>query len=207
MPKSKKVAIINYGAGNIGSVVNAISHLNNQPVVIDNPKNAEDFSHVILPGVGNFGKLSKNLTDTGFRDYLDKNKSKGNYILGICVGMQLLFSKSEEDKQSEGLSYFEGKIELFNFANINLPVPHVGFNKVTHKNSKIWINIPNNVYYYFIHSYCLKKTDQKFISATSNYGENFISFVESENIFGAQFHPEKSHKNGLKLLSNFIDLK
>ncbi|MDA7449955.1 imidazole glycerol phosphate synthase subunit HisH [Candidatus Pelagibacter ubique] len=203
----KKIGIINYGAGNIGSIVNAIEHLNHKPIILDKPNKNETYSHIILPGVGNFGKLSKNLVDTGFKEFLDQNKFKGTYIFGICVGMQLLFEKSEEDKSAEGLGYLDGKIEYLKTFNNELPIPHIGFNLVNHTNTKIWNNITNEVFFYFVHSYCLKKTEDRNISGTSIYGEKFISFVEKENIFGSQFHPEKSHKNGLKLIKNFIELK
>ena len=202
----KKIAIINYGAGNLGSVINAVEHLDHKPVVLNKPKNNEFFSHIILPGVGNFGQLSKNLVDTGFKDFLDNNKSKGSYIFGICVGMQLLFDTSDEDKSSKGLAYLNGKIQPLNTSNKEFPVPHIGFCSVKHKKSKIWKNIPDNTFFYFIHSYYLKNTKEHFISGTSFYGDEFISFVEHDKIFGSQFHPEKSHKNGLKLISNFIEL-
>jgi glutamine amidotransferase len=203
----KKIAIINYGAGNIGSIINAVEHLNHKPIILNNPNKNKTYSHIILPGVGNFGKLSKNLVDTGFKEFLDKNKSKGTYIFGICVGMQLLFGKSEEDNSATGLDYLDGKIEYLKTFSNKLPIPHIGFNLVKHKNTKIWNNIPDEVFFYFAHSYCLKKTEDCNISGISIYGEKFISFVEKENIFGCQFHPEKSHKNGLKLINNFIELK
>ena len=203
----KKIAIIDYGAGNIGSIINAIEHLEHIPIVLNKPNKNEAYSHIILPGVGNFGKLSKNLVDTGFKEFLDHNKSKGTYIFGICVGMQLLFEKSEEDESAAGLDYLEGKIEYLKTFSDELPIPHIGFNLVKHKNTKIWSHIPDDVFFYFVHSYCLKKTEDHNISGTSIYGEKFISFVENENIFGCQFHPEKSHKNGLKLIKNFIELE
>ena len=107
----KKIAIINYGAGNIGSIINAVEHLNHKPIILNNPNKNKTYSHIILPGVGNFGKLSKNLVDTGFKEFLDKNKSKGTYIFGICVGMQLLFGKSEEENSATVLDYLDGRIE------------------------------------------------------------------------------------------------
>ena len=111
----KEVAIINYGAGNLASIINAIENLNFKPVVLDKPEKKKLFSHVILPGVGAFGKLSKNLIDLGFKDYLGEINQKNNFILGICIGMQLLFEKSEESISQQGLGLLHGKIQKFRF--------------------------------------------------------------------------------------------
>ena len=204
----KKVAIINYGAGNLASLINAVDYLGYNTVVLDRPKKNYDFSHIILPGVGNFGKLSDNLNKLGFNDYLIKNREVGNYIFGICVGMQLLFKSSDESKNSKGLNFFEGNFKLFNFKKTNnLPIPHIGFNSVEHKSTEIWKNVPNKSFFYFIHSFRINSIDKNFVTGITNYGQKFTSFIEKNNIFGSQFHPEKSHKNGLTLLSNFLKLK
>tara|TARA_Y100000768_G_scaffold248099_1_gene188285 strand:+ start:2969 stop:3580 length:612 start_codon:yes stop_codon:yes gene_type:complete len=201
----KKIAIIDYGAGNTASLINAIEYLNFQPVILKEP-NEQSFSHIILPGVGAFGKLSENLKKFGFDEFLSENKKKGNFILGICIGMQLLFKSSDEGKSQNGLGFINGNFELFNIKDFKLPIPHVGFNRVEHKNSMIWNNIKNNSSFYFIHSYRIKKIEDNCEIATSKYGEEFICYVEKDNIFGSQFHPEKSHKNGLQFLNNFLNL-
>jgi glutamine amidotransferase len=204
----KKIAIINCGAGNTGSLVNALKYLNYEPVLLDRPEKNYNFSHIILPGVGSFGRCGKNLQEFGFYEYLINNKEKGNFLLGICVGMQLLFKDSEESKSISGLNFIDGNIELFSFGKIKkLPVPHVGFTSVDYNDSPIWTDIPNKPFFYFIHSYRAKKISEKINFATSHYGEKFISFVEKENLFGCQFHPEKSHKNGLKFLNNFCNFE
>ena len=200
----KKVGIINYSAGNIASIINAINHLDFLPVVIDKPENNFHFYHIILPGVGNFGRLANNLLNLGFHDYLDKNKKKGNMILGICVGMQLLFTSSDESKNTNGLNFFNGNFKLFNGNSSNFPVPHVGFNNVKHFGSKIWKNIQSESNFYFIHSYKLDKVSEKCDFSVTNYGEDFVSCIEKENVIGCQFHPEKSHKPGLKFINNFL---
>lgn len=202
----KEVAIVNYGAGNLGSLINAIEFLNYKVIILDKPKKNKFFSHIILPGVGAFGALAKNLVKLKFKDYLIEHKERQKKILGICVGMQLLFEKSEEGKEHKGLEIIKGKIEKFNFkTNSKLPLPNVGFLKVFYdNNSKIWNQIPNNSYFYFVHSYRLKNIQDNINFGKSNYGEEFISYVEKNNIFGTQFHPEKSHKVGLKLLDNFL---
>jgi glutamine amidotransferase len=120
--------------------------------------------------------------------------------------MQLLFEKSEEGKEQKGLEIIKGKIEKFSCkTNSKLPLPNVGFLKVFYNNnSKIWNQIPNNSYFYFVHSYRLKNIQDNINFGKSNYGEEFISYIEKNNIFGTQFHPEKSHKVGLKFLDNFL---
>lgn len=200
----KKVAIIDYGAGNTASLINAIKFINFEPIILKKPTH-QNFSHIILPGVGAFGKLAKNLKNFGFDQYLIENKKKGNFILGICIGMQLLFKTSDEGINEKGLGFIDGNFEMFSNKK-NLPIPHVGFNNVKFKKSLIWDKIENNSSFYFIHSYRIKKIHSVCEYATSKYGEEFICFVEKENIFGSQFHPEKSHKNGLQFLTNFLNL-
>ena len=120
--------------------------------------------------------------------------------------MQLLFDRSEESKDKKGIGLLTGEIQKFKFEkDKNFPLPHVGFSKVFHTNSKIWKDIPNKSYFYFIHSFRLKNASNLTSIATSTYGEEFMSFIEKDNIFGAQFHPEKSHKVGLKLINNFLN--
>ena len=204
----KKIAVINCGGGNIGSLINALKHLNNEPVLLNKPEKNYDFSHIILPGVGSFGKIAKNLKEIGFYEYLINNKEKGNFLLGICVGMQLLFKSSEEGPSTSGLNFIDGNLELFSFEKKKkLPIPHVGFASVDYNYGPIWADIPNKSFFYFIHSFRANKISEKINYATSHYGEKFISYVEKENIFGSQFHPEKSHKNGLKFLNNFCNFK
>ena len=199
----KEIAIINYGAGNLASLINAIEFLKFKPIILDKPSNKK-FSHIFLPGVGNFGKLSENLRQLGFDDYLKEMSKSKSLIFGICVGMQLLFEKSEESPAQKGLGIIPGEIKKFSFKKNNLPLPHIGFTKVNHPNSIIWNDIPDESFFYFIHSFKLKEI-RNFKSGKSNYGEDFISYIEKENIFGCQFHPEKSHKVGLKLLDNFMN--
>lgn len=204
----KKIAIINCGTGNIASLINALKYLEYESVLLDKPEKNYNFSHIIFPGVGSFGNLADNLNKLGFYDYLKENKKRGNFLLGICVGMQLLFKSSDEGKSSLGLNFIDGNLKLFSTDKIQkLPIPHVGFAKVDFEYSKIWKDIPKNPYFYFIHSYRLTQIPEKINYATSYYGEKFVSYVESENVFGSQFHPEKSHKTGLKFLNNFCNFK
>ena len=199
-----EIAIIDYGAGNLGSLINALKYLDYSVEIINKPSKKK-FSHIILPGVGAFGKLARNLVKTGFKEFLLNMNEKNVKILGICVGMQLLFEASDEGGDQKGLELINGKFEKFEFKeNSILPLPHVGFSKVYQIKSHIWNEIPDKSYFYFIHTFRLKNILNEFVSGNSNYGENFISTIKKKNIFGCQFHPEKSHNVGLKFLDNFL---
>ena len=203
--KTKKIGVINYGLGNLASVVNALRYLKYNPEIISNSEDSKLYTHLILPGVGSFKKgmeeLKKNSWDIVLKDY---NK-QGGKILGICLGMQLLFSSSEEEGVTEGLNFFEGICTKLK-ASTNYPIPHIGFNSVSHNGNGIWNGINKNCFLYFVHSFAIKNTNKKNKQAITKYGkEDFISFIEGDNIFGAQFHPEKSHVVGLKFLKNFIE--
>ena len=209
---NKKIHLIDYGFGNLASVKNALEFLNYNCKIIDQNTKINHITHLILPGVGSFeagiNTLKKQKWDKKIR-ILVKNKVK---LLGICLGMQLLFKTGHNEKNKKkigGLKLIDGTCEKF-FKNkrYKLPLPHVGFNKVNFKKSKIWDKIENNSYFYFVHSHRIKIINEKKVSiATSKYGEDFISYVEKENVFGAQFHPEKSNKSGLNFLKNFCDIE
>ena len=206
---NKQVGIIDYGAGNLASIYNAINYLGYRPKFITNPDEAKKFSHLILPGVGAFGKLAKILEKKGWSLMLKNLTNEGTYLFGICVGMQLLFESSEEGSDTKGVSLIKGRFSNFKTNNEKfvLPVPHMGFNEVCHQSTKIWEGIKNNSPFYFVHSFRVTDTSDNISIGTTTYGEKFISFVEKKNIFGSQFHPEKSHDSGLKLIKNFIELK
>ena len=205
----KKVGIIDYGAGNSGSIYNALNYLEYEPKFIQNPEEAKDYSHLILPGVGHFGKLANNLINNNWNTKLNHLVSRGHMLFGICVGMQLLFEKSAEAQGVKGLGILKGS--LLNFQSLEkkfkLPIPHIGFNKVLHGNTPVWKGIKNNSPFYFIHSYRVIETADDVKTCKTAYQDEFISFVEKDNIFGSQFHPEKSHLTGLKLIKNFLELK
>ena len=206
MSLKKKVGIIGYGAGNLASIYNAISYLEFDAKLISNTNEIKNFSHLILPGVGSFGKLANNLQKKNWPEKIKQFVKEGNYILGICIGMQLLFEQSDESKNAVGLSLIKGSFKIFNSKN-NLPIPHMGFNEVSHNSTMIWNGIKNYSPFYFVHSYRITETQDQSLKSKTTYGEEFISFVENGNVFGSQFHPEKSHNSGLKLLKNFIELK
>lgn len=202
----QNIAIIDADFGNIESVENAIKHLGYDFQSLKNVVNLDKYTHLILPGVGSFNVASKKLQSSGWFDAIKKFALSSKPILGICLGMQLLFETSEENGSSQGLNFFKGHCKKFTSQN-NFPLPHMGFNFVKHNNSKIWKNIPNPSPFYFIHNYRIKQIDEPTAISKTTYGEQFISFIEKKNIYGAQFHPEKSHKVGLKLLKNFIELQ
>ncbi len=200
----KNVGIVNIGYGNIGSILNAIQFLEIEVVIENNYKKLDQYSHLIFPGVGSFATNSEIIQKNGWHDELKKFVQKGSYIFGICVGMQMLFEKGSEGGSNKGLEIFKGTCDIF---NSNLAIPHIGFNTVNHKNTEIWRDIPDRSSFYFLHSFRIKETDSKNKFCETEYGEKFISFIERDNVFGSQFHPEKSHRQGLKLLQNFLNLK
>jgi len=206
----KKIIILNCNFGNIDSVYNAIDHLGYKPIIVSNFKKKLEGSHLILPGVGNFFYASKKVVEFDLKEKIDTFLKNGGFVLGICLGMQLLFSESEESGHSKGLNYFNGKCKSFKKNSFfKLPLPHIGFSKVYHPDSRLWNGIKNPSDFYFVHSFRIKeikKNSDNLKIGYSSYGNKFISYIEKKNIFGVQFHPEKSHNNGLKLLKNFLEL-
>ena len=204
----KKVGIIDYGASNSGSIYNAINYLEYEAKFIQNPEEAKNYSHLILPGVGHFGELSNNLIKNDWNTKLNDFVNRGQMLFGICVGMQLLFENSEEAKNAKGLGILKGSLLHFKSTEkkFKLPIPHIGFNNVSHTNTPVWKDIKNNSPFYFVHSYRIMNTSDEVKICKTVYQDEFISFVEKDNIFGSQFHPEKSHLKGLKLIKNFLEL-
>ncbi len=204
----KKVAIINYGMGNLRSVEVSLDYLGVKNELVDNPNRLTLFTHIILPGVGSYNVAIKNLKKRKlFYPLIKLSKNKKVRFLGICLGMQLLFSSSTEDGFCEGLNIIEGKVEKFTKKEAGLlKIPHVGFNQIfIKKKNKFFENIQNQSDFYFDHSYRVKEYYKKVSPVISNYGIDFLSAFSYNNIYGTQFHPEKSQSNGLKLLKNFID--
>ncbi len=201
----KKIAVLEADFGNLGSIINALKHLKVEFSTVKSPSKLDSYSHLILPGVGSFNKASKRLKSFGWFEAIKGFANSSKPLLGICLGMQLMFENSEEDGFEDGLNLFSGECKKFSL-NADYPLPHMGFNLVEHPNTKIWKGIPNPCPFYFVHNYRIKVGDKDNTIANSFYGEKFTSFIENKNLFGAQFHPEKSHNAGLKLLKNFIDL-
>jgi len=204
----KIVQIIDYGVGNLSSVGNMIIKSGGKPILIKNPSDLNLSERIILPGVGSFDAGMKNLKDSNLIPVLNEavNVNKVPFI-GICLGMQLLFDTSEEGV-SNGLGWVSGSVTKFSFDNNStLKTPHMGWNTVSVKKDSILANIRDEkLRFYFVHSYHVNCTNKDNILMTTNHGNTFVSAVQNDNIFGAQFHPEKSHRFGMDLLSNFIKI-
>jgi glutamine amidotransferase len=205
----KRVAIIDYGMGNIWSVSSALKYLGVEAVLVTESERLIDFDYVILPGVGSFKKGMEKLQQRGFDVNLHKVAKRGTNILGICLGMQLLGSHSTEDGNTGGLGLVCNKIEKFNFTDsAKFKIPHVGFNSVSVKDGTGLFNgLPESADFYFTHSYRMSIENFEGNYVVCNYGTEFLAAFEYGNICGTQFHPEKSQTNGLVLLKNFLSKK
>lgn len=201
-----KIALIDYGSGNIKSLYNSVSLLNCTPIITNNTNEINDCDKIILPGVGSFDScISKLYTKIDVKNLTNEILSKKKFFLGICVGMQVLSSFGFENKKMKGLNLIEGDVKKIN--NGSLPLPHVGWNNVEIVKKDALFNGINSLEdFYFVHSYSFKVSDSQYSLALTNYGENFSSVIKKDNIYGVQFHPEKSQFYGLKLLSNFLKL-
>jgi len=203
-----KISIIDYGMGNIWSVSSALNFLNVSNDVISDPDKIISAECIILPGVGSFREAMETIKKKNIDQALHEASLKGIKILGICLGMQLLGSSSEEDGHTKGLDFFNRKVELFTReAKKNLKLPHIGFNTVSfHDSSKLYKNIEGQCDFYFVHSYRMLVDPNDKYHGKSFYGQEFLASFEHENIFGTQFHPEKSQTNGIKFLQNFLEI-
>ncbi len=200
------IAIIDYGAGNLHSVKNALDFLGADNIVTGNKEEILSADKVILPGVGAFGDAMKCLEERGLVETVKAVAENGKPFLGICLGLHLLFEESEESPNVKGLGIFKGKIvEIPD--NGNLKIPHMGWNNIRiTKDSKILKNIGNEPYVYFVHSYYVEAEDESVVSAYTEYGQRLDIAVEQGNVFATQFHPEKSGDTGMEILKNFIAL-
>ncbi len=198
------IAIIDYGAGNLHSVKNALDFLGMPCVVTGNSDEILAAGKVILPGVGAFGDAMKCLEDSGLNKTVKAVIKSGKPFLGICLGLHLLFEESEESPTAKGLGVFKGKVVKIPDRD-NLKIPHMGWNSIKlTKDSKILKNIGDEPYLYFVHSYYIKPRDADIVSAYTEYGQRLDIAIEKDNVFATQFHPEKSGDIGMKILKNFI---
>ena len=199
------VAIVNYGLGNINAFLSIYNELEIEAKAVSSPAELRKASKIILPGVGSFDWAMTLLNQSGMRETLDDLVLNKNVpVLGICVGMQIMAKFSDEGKLA-GLGWIDSKVTKFNFDNSKI-LPHMGWNRVNfNKNSPLLKNLTNPEFY-FLHSYYFKKNNNNFELGITNYYKNFCSVINSNNIYGTQFHPEKSHLNGITLLKNFNSL-
>lgn len=201
------VAIIDYNMGNLASVYNACHLLDTKAEIVSDPEKIKNFDRVILPGVGAFGDAMEHLKETGMIEAVKEFSKSGKPMVGICLGMQLLFDSSKEFGDHEGLGLIPGDIIHFDKSKMDMDdhkVPHMGWNKVFNKESILFDGL-ENPYLYFVHSYHAVTQDKYTIGKTL-YGYEFVSAVNKDNIYGFQPHPEKSHNNGIKILQNFMKL-
>jgi len=202
-----KIGIINYGSGNITSIQNALEHKNkiNSELVSD-PDILQKYDKLILPGVGAFHPAMQQIKNKSLDIALLEYIKSGKYLLGICLGMQLLSTKSYEHGELNGLNLIEGEVKAFDDLNANIRTPHMGWNSIDFKENKLLNGIDNLSDLYFIHSYYYQTKNIQHTISTTSYGTDFSSIIQKDNIFGVQFHPEKSQENGLKILKNFLEL-
>lgn len=196
------IAIVDYGMGNIRSVEKAFIKIGADVRITADPKVIADAKGVVLPGVGAFKDCMRNLDNLRLLDSITKEIGKGKPYLGICLGLQILFSESEEFGICRGMDVFRGKVVKFRVDG--LKIPHMGWNTARLlREPPIFDGIQDNAYFYFVHSYYVVPEDEGIVAARTDYGVDFVSMVWKDNVFATQFHPEKSQELGLKILKGF----
>jgi glutamine amidotransferase len=200
------VAIIDYDAGNIKSVEKALQKLGADVVITKDPETILQAEKVILPGVGAFGDAMANLHKYGLVDVIHRVVEKKTPFFGICLGLQLLFERSDETPGVKGLGILDGEILRIPDKD-DLKIPHMGWNSLHLQNAgRLFKGLDEQCYVYFVHSYYLKAKDEEIVKATTEYSVNIHASVEKDNVFACQFHPEKSSDVGLQILKNFVEL-
>lgn len=200
------IAIIDYGMGNLRSVSKAFERLGFEVNVTREPRQIADASHVVLPGVGAFPDCMRNLEEMGLIDPVHRALSSGKPFLGICLGLQLLFTESEEFGLHKGLGWIRGRV--IRFQGTGLKVPHMGWNTLDiRKATPVLHGLSADAMVYFVHSYYVVPEDPAMIATTTEYGQPFASSISVGNVFACQFHPEKSQAVGLRLLRNFAQCR
>ncbi len=200
------IAILDYDAGNIKSVEKAFLSIGCDTLVTREYSDIKKADHVVLPGVGSFGNAMEHLKRYELDKIIYELIDKQVPFLGICLGLQLLFEKSEESPGVEGLGILKGDVVKFP-TDMGLKIPHIGWNDLSYPNEgRLFSDIKENSFVYFVHSYYLKAKDPSVVTATCDYGVNVHASVEKDNIFACQFHPEKSSAVGLQILKNFANI-
>ncbi|MFH0860541.1 MAG: imidazole glycerol phosphate synthase subunit HisH [Candidatus Altiarchaeota archaeon] len=197
-----KVGLIDYGAGNLRSIKNALTLLKAETLIVEKPEQLADVDAIILPGVGNFGDAMEKLKD--FRKPLEDAISSGVPFMGLCLGIQILLEGSDESPGAEGLGIFEGRCERL---PRRVKIPHMGWNALDIvRDDPILGGLKDGDDVYFVHSYFPNPKDKRLIIAETDYGLRFPSLIGDGTVYATQFHPEKSGKNGLKILDNFLSI-
>ena len=202
------IAVIDYGMGNLRSVQKALEVSGAKTIVTSKPADLERAERIVFPGVGSFGAAMSELRRLKLVEPIKEAIARGKPFLGLCLGLQLLFERSDEAPGVKGLGVLKGEVKKFKIKGHK--VPHMGWNNIKLKiqNSKLKIlkDVPDGAYMYFVHSYYVKPKDRSVILTTTDYGGKFVSGICKYNIYGLQFHPEKSQELGLKIMKNFINL-
>lgn len=200
-----ELGVINYGGGNLRSLVRALEFLGAHPREVSGPDDFAGLTHLAFPGQGSFGDSMRNMSARGLVEPLTEWLQGDRPFFGICIGYQLLFEGSEESPEVSGLGILEGKVGKFS-PDLGLKIPHMGWNTAvpTHPDSATWSELEKDPYFYFVHSYFPQPKDQEIIASITDYGAPFASSVQRGNLFATQFHPEKSQHTGLQLLKNFL---
>ena len=204
---AQSIAIVDYGMGNVRSVQKAIEHVapNDRVFLTDNADLINEADRIVFPGQGAMGACMQALNDHNLVDVIKRNAQEKPF-LGICLGLQLLFDHSEENGGTKGLSIMSG--DVVKFEKNELKIPHMGWNTVKQSiEHPLWHNIDDNARFYSVHSYYVAHVDPSIVAGTTNYGLDFTCAIAKDNIFAAQFHPEKSQHDGLQLLTNFVNWK
>lgn len=207
MSNSREIGIIDCGISNLGSISQTIINLGYTPKIVSDPESLVGRSHIIFPGQGTFGEGMKRLVSLGWNEVLRREVvDQGTPILGICLGMQLFAKRGNEGGLIDGLGFLDG--EVSRMSNDTLRIPHIGWNTVSQsRDSRLFSDIPQEIDFYFSHSFVFNNDDHSLVSSTCTYGRTFVASIESGNIFGTQFHPEKSSKAGRLLLKNFCEVE
>ena len=202
------LGLVNYGSGNYRSVCNALDFLLIDYLEIKTAQDLASVSHIILPGVGAFNDCMNRLGDTHLLEDLKREVLENKKLfLGICVGHQILMSLGTEFEEKEGLGWIQGTTKKL-VTKDHLPVPHIGWTEVHHgRDNELFKNIDTGSTFYFVHSYYVEIKNSEDLLATARYGDEFVVAIQRDNIFGVQFHPEKSQENGLQLLKNFSEMQ
>ena len=202
------IAVIDYGCGNTYAFINAFKRLNIPASVVSTVAEVEKASKIVLPGVGSFDYVMNSFNKSGLRDIVEQKVMVEKIdVIGVCAGMQI-FAETSDEGNEKGLGWIKGKIRLFDTVSIKhkTKLPHMGWNTIRPKKSLLFNEINDESRFYFIHSYYFDNSNNEDMISTSNYGGIFTSSINKNNIYGVQFHPEKSHQNGLMLLKNFAEL-
>jgi len=201
------ITIIDYGMGNPESIKNMIKKAGGRAEITTNKDKIAEATALILPGVGHFGTAMNLIRNQGFKEIMDKKiKEENTPLLGVCLGMQLLFDHSEEG-DSTGLGYISGEVKKFNFTDTSLKIPHMGWSEIDIKKSSVLFDpyAAENPRFYFVHSYYVSCKEASDVLATCNYGNDFDCAVQKGNVTGVQFHPEKSHRFGLEFFKKYLE--